>query len=493
MRILWINTLFILFTGCHWQDPRYTGDVAYSPAVPWETVVETPYSVGESIDWPTVYPDNSRHDLGMLSVSELIAIALENNPQTQQAWENARAAAFLWRASQSALYPTIFWTGTFSLQDRTGATGSSASGGGGGLGGISTPNGTVTDPLTYFQQFSSDFTFSYLLLDFGGRAATIDAALQTLYNANWVQNRIIQSVIFNVLQAYYNLLNTKALLEARKKDLKDAETNYASANAQFQSGIKTKIDMLQTKAALVNFQLLVEQLINQVQTGYGQLYFALGVPMNTLMDVEDLPAKLPIQEITTGVETLMEIAKMNRPDLEAAYANYVLAEDNIIIAKSAGLPTLTTLSDLIENRFPNTPLLNGHNNSLAIALNVPIFSGWLYENQERAAKAQMEASLAVLKNTQQQVLLDVVNAYYAYLTAVETIKYSEEYLAYSQESYDATYAGYQQGTVNIVDLLVTQATLANARAQFVQARTGWVTALANISYATGVLNAKFSY
>ena len=104
-------------------------------------------------------------------------------------------------------------------------------------------------------------------------------------------------------------------------------------------------------------------------------------------------------------------------------------------------------------------------------MNVPIFTGWLYENQIASAKENACSALAAWKLTELNVLLDVVTAYNAYTTAVQSVEYSDEYLKYSQEAYDAALLGYRMGANSIVDVLNAQMTLSNARSQWIQTRT----------------------
>ena len=49
---------------------------------------------------------------------------------------------------------------------------------------------------------------------------------------------------------------------------------------------------------------------------------------------------------------------------------------------------------------------------------------------------------------------------------------------------------YREGVGSIVDLLIAQSALANARAQAVDARWQWRTALAQLAHDVGVLNAR---
>ncbi|MCE5316552.1 MAG: TolC family protein [Parachlamydia sp.] len=465
--------LCLILSGCLWRDPVDGEWVAASPETVWRAPVV------EAIPNPVV-PIPEDHPL---KVAEMVDIALRYNPTTANTWATARASAFNWLASQSILYPTIDFQETFTHTDESAFAVNS-----------STNNTNVTpNPVSrggsmkHFNSFSSLFTLQYLLLDFGGRDASIEATLHALFSSNWIHNRSLQDVTINVMDSYYAYINAVELLHARLDDLKDSKANLDAAEEQLRSGVSTRIDYLQAKSNYVNVQLSVEQLKGQVEVTHGQLAAALGLAANARFQVEPLPEKLPLDQVNESVEELLDTAKRLRPDLAATYAIYKEQIANLHVAQSNALPTISLESNYLRNTFPSNSAINNHQYSNSVVLSVPIFTGFLHLNQIRGAREQVIASYTAMEEKMLSVELEVVTNYYAYKTAVQTLKYSEEYLKFAEESYNATLQGYRSGIQTFVDLLVAQAVLSNARAQHVTARTNWVTSLANLSYSTGTL------
>ncbi len=179
--------LLLCLTGCGPIDPSLTGRTSPSPEYQWvapKSVSSKPCAFTECVCPGECSP--------VLNACELVDIGLRNNPQTQQTWYNARAAAFNVGTAQAALYPNILGTETLATSDTFGA---------GGLAGNASvgPNGIVTGSRARFnggnQWLTSDISLSYLLLDFGGRCATIVQARDALWNANWTHNRMVQTVL----------------------------------------------------------------------------------------------------------------------------------------------------------------------------------------------------------------------------------------------------------------------------------------------------------
>ncbi len=461
--------ILALCSSCVWRDPLEGEYVAASPETVWRAPQVHPLP-------DPVVPIPADHPL---TVAEMVDIALRYNPTTANTWATARAAAFNWLASESSLYPTITFQEGFNHTDERLTAGD--------LTPIEDNNFVSSTKMRHFNSFTTNVSLQYLLLDFGGRDATIDATRNALYASNWTHNRSLQNVTINVLDSYYGYINAVELLNARLDDLKDSKANLDAADEMLRTGVSTRIDFLQAKSNYVNIQLAVEQLKGQVEVTHGQLAASLGLVAAAVFKVEPLPEKLPLDQVSETVEELLERAKVLRADLAASYANYETQLADLAVARSAALPTVSLQSNYFHNTFPSNTKFNNHQYTTSVVLSVPVFSGFLYVNQFREAKEQVIASYTSMQEKELSVSLEVVTNYYAYKTAIQTLKFSEEYLKFADESYQATMQGYKSGIQTFVDLLVAQAVLSNARAQHVAARTNWVTSLANLSYSTGAL------
>ncbi len=439
----------------------------------------------------------------LLNAEQLIDIALTHNPETRVTWARARAASYQLQAVKSSLYPTVDAEVAYAVTYQNFQGGS-----GGGI--VITPEPGIEDdefidptslpaPTTVAvgefvggnngtnQLISSDISASYLLWDFGGRSASIQSARQSLQMANWMHNRNIQSVMINVLVAYYAYLDAKALLDAQEDDLKDAETNLEAATELYNAGVKTRVDMLQAQSQFVNTQLIIQETKGLVKTEMGNLANALGVPANTPLNVANLPEELPMDDILSNIDTLMETAKSCRPDLSAYQAEYQKRQADLKVAESDGKPFLTANADLERVDGLNRSVSSGYVYSGAIALEFPLYHGCYFSNRRREAKSNVAAAFAALQTKESDVLLEVWRSYYSFQTAVQTFKYSEEFLKYTEETYEAALGSYKEGIATILDVLSAQKALSRARAQIIQSRTQWVISLAGIAYATGTL------
>jgi outer membrane protein len=102
-------------------------------------------------------------------------------------------------------------------------------------------------------------------------------------------------------------------------------------------------------------------------------------------------------------------------------------------------------------------------------------------------RPELEAATARAAVTRQQIALQVFTAYYNLQTATDRVHTAADLLASATESESVARGRYRAGVGSIVDLLIAQSALANARAQDVQLRWQWRAALAQLAHDAGVL------
>lgn len=470
-------------------DPSSTGLTAYKPGTAWEppedyTRLCAPIELDPELE-------GQRADLTKtMDLGDLINVALLNNPLTERTWSQARAAAFNLGAAKSQYYPAVeldeFYSWNDSnfvpkklVQNSTDTTNTNV--------GINTGNAFGKNS---FQQLSSSIIITYLLMDFGGRSASVEAARQALYISNWGYNQSIQDVILEVLRAYYNYLLNIASVEATEENLKDVTKNLEAAQQLFTAGLTTRVDVLQAKSNLANTQYQLENFKGQVKIALGAVATALGLPANVVLTIDRKPETVPVKGISGSLEELMDLALVYRADLAQKQAAYMQARANLIVARSEGLPIVTGSMNFNRGDYFKSSLLRSHNYISMIEVTVPLFQGFYYENNIRQARANIDAAYADWQDQETIILNGVLSSYYAVKTAEESLKFSEEFLKYSQEAYDATLAGYKAGTITFLDVLASQTSLANARSQVIQTRVAWAQALSSLAYAIGLLDAR---
>ena len=422
----------------------------------------------EPVRPPATLPPDVIARSGQLTLGDVIDLALRNNPVTRVSWSQARAAAATYGSVRGALMPTVVASATASRTQSVPVNGGAS---------------------IHRTQVNPAVSLSYLLLDFGGRSGSIDAARQNLFAADLNHNATIQNVVLQVEAAYFTYMANSALLAAERAAIAEAKANLSAAQQRDSVGLATIADVLQARTALSQEQLNFEAIQGNLQTARGNLAAAMGIPANVSYELGPLSGAIPVRAVSVTVDSLIDDAVSRRPDLAAARAQAASAIDQIRIAQSSALPVLT-LGSTAGRTYSEPAIYAGGSYGLTLGVSVPIFSGLSRQYDISAARARADAATAQADVLREQITTQVFTSYYTLQTAGQRVSTADDLLASALQSEQVAAGRYREGVGSIIDLLTAQSALANARAQQVQSRWQWYTALAQLAHDSGVLGTR---
>lgn len=463
--------LILVVCGCGTATPRVDGVAGAppSPSVPWKPPpgAMKPEPTITSTTPPAIPADLAQR-IQRLTLADIVDLALRNNPATRVSWAQARAAADLFGSARGQYYPTVDGSASLS-RTRTPAT-------------SNRPAGERTE-------YGPSISLDYLLFDFGGRSGSVERARQSLFAANLTHNATLQNTVFQAEATYFTYMATAALLGAERSAITEARANLTAAEQRNAVGLATIADVLQARTALSQEQLNFETIQGNLQAARGSLAAAVGLPANLPFDLEPLPASIPVGTISQSVDSVINAALLNRPDLASARAEAASAAAQVRVARAAELPSLL-LGGNAGRTYSVPQAFSGPSYGLTLGLSIPIFNGFSRQYEVAAAKAQAEAVSALADQTRQQVITQVFISYYTLQTAAQRVTTSDDLLASATQSVQVAAGRYREGVGSIIDLLTAQSALANARAQQVQSRWQWYTSLAQLARDAGVLGLR---
>jgi len=460
----------LLLAGCV-GTPSVSGvpGASPSPEVPWSPppTAAADLARADSAATPVLPPDLGER-IRRLSLAEIVELGLRNNPATREAWANAQSAAAVYGSERGAWLPSIDGDVSAARLKTTASQGRSA-----------VQQSVVTPSVT----------LSYLLFDFGGRSGRVEGARQQLLSAGFTQNATIQDVVLQIQISYFQYLASRALLQAQRTTLAEADTNLMAAEERRRVGVATIADVLQAKTAVSQAQLNVQTTEGTLQTTRGALALALGLPANLSYDVDISAALVPVAPLADSVESIIAAALRDRPDLAAARAQAEAAQAAVGEARSAQLPSLNF--DATAGRTYATTIPDGANSySLSLGLTIPIFNGFSRQYDVRGARFDAEAAGARAKSLREQVVFQVFSSYYALQTATRRVRTAQDLIASAEQASEVALGRYRAGVGTLLDLLAAQSALASARAQRVDARLSWSVSLAQLARDAGVLDTR---
>ncbi|MDD5300971.1 MAG: TolC family protein [Gallionella sp.] len=419
---------------------------------------------------------------GALNLLDVVNLALCKNPQTREAWANARVQAAQVGVSKASYLPSPSLTASGSR------------------------NSVNAAPSVY--QRSIGVSLSYLLYDFGGRAANLENARQLLNAATATQDGTVQTVFLSAVQAFYQTQAALAALDAALESERAAKESFAAAEARYTIGSATPADKLQAQTAYSQATLNRITADGSMKNTKGTLANMLGLDANRNVPLVAAkgfiaqpgsfdPAKnaayakdgeAEALEISgRDVAALIEEARQRRPDLYAAAMQVKAAEASADAARAADKPTVSLAASTNQSSSAG---VTSRGSSIGITLNVPIFSGFAPTYRIRAAEAQIETRNAQLERLRLQVALDVWTAYQNLTTATQSLRSTADLLSSAEQSERVALGRYKAGVGSILDVLNAQSALAGARQQRIQSTFNWNISRAALAQAMGSLDAN---
>ncbi|PTQ88161.1 TolC family protein [Agitococcus lubricus] len=323
---------------------------------------------------------------------------------------------------------------------------------------------------------------NYLLFDFGERKASQQQARYLLDAAQLMLDTTIQSLSKDIVTAYLAVLKVQAQIDAKQRAVTAAQQTYRDAEARYQVGSGTPLEVVQAKAALAQTQLVLIQTQSQLANSRGALALAIG------LSPPKLPALSPITNLyTPNSLTEQQLSQwlqqsQQHSDIRIEQANLEAAKQAVLTARSANKPSVSLSANSgWQDRDGSAQDSTG----LALNLTVPLDIGGAKQARIQQALAKQQAQEASLLASQQQVEQTVWQAFYELQAAVATIHAAQESVASSDKALKVALARYQMGLSTMLDVLNAQSVLANSQLQQVNAQYDGLTARVALSYRLG--------
>lgn len=408
------------------------------------------------------------------TLSELIDLAQQHNPETRAVWQEAKSRAAELGIARSALYPTLTAVAVAGSLRQAALIGEF----------FHRQTEGVFEPVLHVE---------YLVLDAGGRSGSIDIAKANLLVSNLAFNNTHRRIIDEVASAYYRLLNAEGQRQAAEASLENAKAVEEDATARLANGLATKPDELEAKAARAQAEYDLQAALGAVEVAHGNLATSIGIGPDTAFKVEKIDAlKLP-SAMAGSVDEEIDQAFKQRPDLLQQFARLRVARAAIKETRSTYFPSLSFKGDGglaraygQQDLFPGS-YAQGEVWNAQLELRWTLFDGAGREYRMAKARADERAAQAEVDSLRDRIANEVWAAYSNMRTALRQQQAAEALLTASQQSYEAAHEAYGYGVRNLLDVVSAQKTLAQARSEDITARTQLLLAVTNVAFQTGDL------
>jgi outer membrane protein TolC len=410
---------------------------------------------------------------GPVALAELVDRAIQANPSLRQQWALAKQSEYTMRQTESAYYPSLTVKGNVQSGK--------------------TDNNALNEGTTV-TSYGPQAQLQWLLLDLGGRSASVKAAAEQLLSSNYTFNQTFQDVLRDVETAYYSLYSAQAAVTAAQANVEASLKTLDAAKQREKAGLGIHLDVLQAQTDYDKAQYDLEDALATVKTSQGQLAQVVGLPADAAIEIiapqRDLPGAEDISQDDIG--KIIDDALGRRPDIAALRATVNASQFSVESASSDLWPQLVAggTADKTWNRYSLDQLENNDTYTYLgyVALSWDIFDGFLNLNKERASQAALEAAREQLQSAELAASADVWSKYFTLQSTLKKLNFARTALATSEEAYSQALDSYNAGLKDITFLLNSQSQLSAARSTMVATENELYIAYVNLAHATGVLN-----
>ncbi|WP_163560237.1 TolC family outer membrane protein [Halomonas sp. NO4] len=298
-----------------------------------------------------------------------------------------------------------------------------------------------------------------------------------------------QQVLIDVATAYFEILRAYEILEARRAQERAIGRQLEQAREQFDVGLIaiTEVDEAQAAFDQARAERITAQ--SNLQVNFEALERLTG---ERYASIEALGEAMPITPPTPAErDAWVALAMENSPLVLASQAGVAVSRSSVDIAQAGRLPTVNAFANY-QYSDSDSDALAGHNadSQVGLRLNMPLYTGGRTRASVRQNTYLLESSQYDLEAQRRDTIQQVRSRYTQVSNDVSTVEARAQAIVSNQSALDATRAGYEVGTRNIVDVLNAEQNLYNAIADHASARYDYVINLLTLRQQAGTLDAS---
>jgi outer membrane protein len=279
----------------------------------------------------------------------------------------------------------------------------------------------------------------------------------------------IESTVYNIIVAYYNIVKVNELMKAARQNLVMSEERKKIAALKFDIGSDSKVDLLMSQSNANKAQSDLLQLELQVVNLKSQL----NVLLTNRSDENFTTVDSIITTYEPSLDDLKKETVKNNPSVLFSKQNELIVEQSIKEAKSAFMPQVQLNGAYNFTRNQSEAGFLFFNRQAG--LNAGISASWLIFNGNKNNRLVKERSLLALnqrlqsEQISQQVDAQVYVNYQLFLLNKKIAQLELQNLNDSKELYTISLERYKVGKTNLLETIESQKNLVDANVRYINA------------------------
>ena len=324
------------------------------------------------------------------------------------------------------------------------------------------------------------------------------AGKETTQQARATLSAAQQDLIVRVVQSYFGVLRAQDNLRASQAQERAFERQLEQTRQRFEVGLIAITDVYEAEAArdLAQVTRIVDE--NNVAVAKENLSVLTGQTPGSLYVLGESFDPRPPEPADRS--EWVDFALENNNQLAAARFAEEAARQNATAFKMGHAPKVTasyryqdteTTGTIVQDR--NSPFLfdpdsEQTNETWQIRLDVPLFAGGAISANRRRAAEQFNTARESRINLTRTTVTQARSLHMTVMSDVSRVMARKQSIVSSQSALDATQAGYEVGTRNIVDVLNAQNKLFAAQRDYANSRYDFVINSLRLKEVAGTLS-----
>ena len=294
--------------------------------------------------------------------------------------------------------------------------------------------------------------------------------------------RELNNTVNSITRAFYNTLLASELVKLNEESYDQMQRHAEQVKVRYENGLTSKLDMLRAEVQLANMNPGLIRARNNLKIAISTFKTLIGMPAVSEIN---LKGQLEYEPVTVEFEAAVKEALENRPELNSMRINKLMAGNNIRITRSGGLPTLiASYNYKMDRPFQNIDEW-GNSWNCMLSLNVPVFKSFYTTADVAQARSRESQIAATEQQMQDNIRLEVEQAYLKIKQEEETILSQNKNVAQAQEALDIAETRYKNGLITNLEFLDTQLAHVEAMINLLQSKANFIVAKSDLKKAIG--------
>jgi len=301
-----------------------------------------------------------------------------------------------------------------------------------------------------------------------------DAALKN-------QEAVLNQQIIRLLQAYVQVLATKALYEASQAQVVSSKQQVERVEKQVEAGTVGENTLYEIKAQLANDVFDEVTARNNEQQAKLNLFQLMNLPLDMGTSFLPIDVQTPVLSIVPNAETVYEDAIKLFPEIVGSQLRMSSFNHQIKAIKANSLPSINLSGNFgafyaSSNAEPSyfKQLDATRNGSLSLGLNVPIMGRWQIRPRVASVKAQQLIAENQVNVVKQQLRQSIEQGVQQLAATNDRYAAAQSQVASLKANFGAAESRLNAGTVSIFEYTLAKANLARAEANAIRSRYEYV-------------------